>query len=135
MLTLSLYAGVAVALLLTLWIRRQPLARQFDIAALGLIIAALIYLAFGLISPHDSQWLGEFAGFMLFSVIAAAGWRWRPAIIAYGWLTHAAWDTALHLSGPGWYAPPGYAMLCVGFDLVIGAYLLGLLQVQTATDH
>lgn len=56
-------------------------------------------------------------------VIAGLAMR-APALLAAGYLAHGLWDIVhgprgIHTRIPWWYAP-----LCIGFDTVVGAYLL-----------
>lgn len=95
--------------------------------ALLLVVAALIYVGFALRRPGGSEWLLlELGGVVLFSLFAVAGVARSPLFLSAGWVLHVAWDVGLHgLSGesaafvPGWYPA-----LCIGYDLVVGLYIL-----------
>ncbi len=51
------------------------------------------------------------------------GLRASPLWLAAGWGAHVVWDVALHPSGPADYAPPWYVAACIGFDLLLAAYI------------
>ena len=64
------------------------------VVALGLVVAATVYVGFA---------------------VAGAG---------AGWTLHAGWDVGLHLVGGGAaFAPEGYVVLCLAFDLVVAGYV------------
>ena len=93
--------------------------------AVGLVVAALIYL--GLVLPAaDGRWLAmEAAGAGIFGIIAVAGLR-RPAWLAMGWVAHVAWDVGLHLDRAQSVVGAWYPLACVGFDLVVAGFLLAV---------
>jgi len=93
------YAGIA---------RRGSESRERRILALGLLVAAAVYV-------------GSTVGFFL--GIAAAGIHWGSGWLAAGWTVHVVWDGLLHYITPG-VAPAWYALLCLGFDLTVAAALL-----------
>jgi hypothetical protein len=74
-------------------------------------------------------------GAVIFVVAAVLGTRRWPALLALGWITHAAWDLFFHYaSGPA-FAPVWYAFFCVGFDLVLGGYVAGLVAARLPVGH
>ncbi len=115
---LGLIAGGALILVGRRW---GGDSRRFYGAAL--FVAALVLLLFALIGGQGRDvWL-EAAGLALFG--AAAWWGQRtPLLIAAGWLAHIAWDVLLHPLDSAGYVPPWYVWACVGFDLLVGVYLL-----------
>ena len=62
---------------------------------------------------------------MLFGALATAGLALSaPILLAAGYLAHALWDSVhgqrgIHTRIPWWYVP-----LCIGFDVIVGVYLL-----------
>ena len=66
----------------------------------------------------------EQVGVVFFAVLATVALTIEePMPIAAGWLGHAVWDV-LHphpmtTSMPSWYSP-----FCIGFDVVVAAYLV-----------
>ena len=118
---LGLIAGLVFSLLLVRAARRRGPRAARRAYAIGLVVAALVYLGLALAGRASSRWLAtEAAGVALFGAAASLGSRKWPAVLAAGWATHVAWDVLLHLDGAGAaYTPDWYAWLCVSFDLVI----------------
>jgi len=55
--------------------------------------------------------------------VAWLGLRRSALWLAAGWAAHVGWDLLLHpLTGAG-YAPPWYVRACLGFDLVVAAWI------------
>ena len=123
---LPLLAGFVLALVLVAWTRRMSPARAMRVYATGLVIAALIYVAFALAGGAGAKNLAiEGAGLLLYGGAAWIGLRYCPPAIALGWAAHVAWDVLLHLGGAGGaYTPEFYPWMCVSFDLVLAAALL-----------
>lgn len=84
-----------------------------------------VYLGFVLVDGRSREFRVEYAGIVAFTAMAAVGLAMRaPALLAAGYLAHGLWDIVhgprgIHTRIPWWYAP-----LCIGFDTVVGAYLL-----------
>jgi hypothetical protein len=84
-----------------------------------------VYLGFVLMDGRSREFRIEYAGIVVFTAMAAAALAMRaPALLAAGYFAHGLWDIVhgprgIHTHTPRWYAP-----LCVGFDAVVGAYLL-----------
>ena len=96
------------------------------VLAIGLVVAALIYLGLGLVAGGDSRRLQlEAGGVAIFGFLAWLGFRRSLWWLAAGWLAHVAWDVGLHLDRSPGVVPAWYPLLCVGFDLVVVGYLLG----------
>jgi len=69
-------------------------ARERRLLALGLVVAALIYV--GLALRADSRWLAvEAIGVVMFGGLAWLGRR-AEGWLALGWAAHVAWDVGLH---------------------------------------
>lgn len=115
--------GAVLGALLVLVARRGG-AAGLRLLALGLLVAALIYL--GLAIPSgDGRWLVlEGAGLLLYGPLAWLGLR-RPGVLALGWAAHVGWDIGLHLEAAQPVVGPWYPLGCVGFDLIVAGYLLG----------
>ena len=97
---LPLLAGFVLALVLVAWTRRMSPARAMRVYATGLVIAALIYVAFALAGGAGAKNLAiEGAGLLLYGGTAWIGLRYWPPAIALGWAAHLAWDVLLHLGG------------------------------------
>jgi len=52
---------------------------------------------------------------------SGAGW------LAFGWVAHVGWDIWLHLDRAQPVVGVWYPLACVGFDLMVGGYLWGVL--------
>ena len=114
-------AGVALAFVLVRIARRRGPVGARRPYALGLLVAALVYVVFALAGAATGPWLAlELVGVVLFGAAAWVGVRRWPLVLALGWGTHVAWDVLLHINGAGAaYTPTWYPWLCVSFDLVI----------------
>lgn len=115
-----------IAAVIFVYLARLQGEKEVHALATGLIVAALIYLGFGLFSG-SILWMGiECSGILLYGALAFLGIRYNPIWIAIGWGLHPAWDVGLHLSGSGAeFVPFGYAMLCLSLDLVVAGYVAG----------
>jgi hypothetical protein len=102
-------------------------ARQAGTArvlALGLVVAALIYVALAL-GGKGREWLViELAGVGLFGGLAWIGLRASLWWLAVGWVAHVAWDVGLHLDRAQAVVGAWYPLLCVGFDLVVAGFVV-----------
>lgn len=101
--------------------RRLRWCTQVRIFAVSLVLAGVIYLAFG--AFHGPRWIAvEGAGLVLFSALAAFGLRW-PIGLAAGWLLHMGWDAGLHLAIEQPVIGPWLPLVCIPFDLMVAGYL------------
>jgi hypothetical protein len=136
MILFALLAGVVLALGVVAGARRTGRTRARRIYAVGLMVAALIYVAFAVVEGRTDRWLAlEVVGLLGFGAAAVVGFRFWPIALALGWAAHVGWDM-LHLRGVGaQYTPDWYPWLCVGFDLVIaGAVLMHGRQHDASTS-
>jgi hypothetical protein len=125
--TISLIAGAVLAWPLVFVARRRSLAGALRIYAVGLIVAALIYLGFAMAGGAPARWLAiETAGVIGFGALAWMGVRRSAALLAAGWAGHVLWDVLLHVGdSPGaGYTPAAYPWLCVSFDLIVASAVL-----------
>lgn len=120
---LPILGGAALGALFAVLAANRGAAGERRLLALGLVVAALIYV--GLAMPSaDSHWLAvEAIGVIMFGGLAwvgsrAAGW------LALGWAAHVAWDVGLHLDRAQPVVGGWYPLACVGFDLVIAGFVL-----------
>jgi uncharacterized protein DUF6010 len=105
---------------------RKP-SGEIRLLAFGLAVAALIYLVLALVGGADRRWLTlEVAGLGVFGMFAWLGLRVSLWWLAVGWWGHVGWDVGLHLDRAQAFVPTWYPLLCVGFDLVVAGFLLGL---------
>jgi hypothetical protein len=108
-------------------------AYRADLGAVGLITAAGIYPA-----ARRRRWLGlasvrELAGVAVAGALTAASAKAPPgrdgddtgrrAVIAAGWVAHAAFDH-FHHAGSGGRLPRWYPALCAGYDIAFAAMLM-----------
>ena len=123
---IALLLGAALSLALVGLARTYPPGREMLFYAVGLVVTALIYVAFGAAGGAGVRWLAlESLGALLFCAAAWGGLRGRPRLLAAGWAAHVAWDVLLHLSGAGAeYTPHWYPWSCVSFDLVVAGAVL-----------
>lgn len=96
------------------------------ILAIGLIVAAFIYIAFAIGGGASQLWIiTEVAGLGIYSLFALLGLRFSNWWLMLGWLAHPLWDIGLHLvNQSAVFAPSWYAIACVSFDLVVAIYIL-----------
>ena len=123
---IALVLGAALALALVGLARRYPPGRERRVYAVGLVVAALVYVGFGAAGGAGASWLAlEISGVLLYGAAAWAGLRGRPWLLALAWAAHVGWDVLLHLGGAGSeYTPHWYPWLCVSFDLVMAGAVL-----------
>lgn len=86
--------------------------------AVGLIVAAAIYIVFALFAANLRHAAVGLGGVVLFAAIAAGGLRWSRYLLAFGWLAHAGWDLRYADYAPWWYPA-----LCIGFDILVAAFI------------
>jgi hypothetical protein len=132
---IAVFVGVFAAVVLVLIAKWLAPHRETIVYGPGLGLTALEYVLFGLLYGAPSNHLThEIIGAAPFLVLAVLGtWRW-PALLALGWIAHAEWDLFFHYASGPQFAPVWYAMFCVGFDLVLGGYIAGLVAARTASS-
>src|SRR5690606_16972472 len=126
--SLSVLAGIVLALGLVRLARGRGPAAAARIYAAGLLVAAALYLVFALAGQADARWvLIELAGVAFYGTIAWPGVRRGLVVLAIGWAGHVLWDVALHMDGAGAaFTPSWYPWLCIGFDLVLAGAVVAL---------
>jgi uncharacterized protein DUF6010 len=123
---LPVVVGAVLGGLLVLVAHRRKPDGEIQLLALGLVVAALIYIVLALAAGADRHWLAlETAGVAVFGVLAWLGLRTSAWWLALGWVAHVGWDVGLHLDRTQTFVPAWYPLLCVGFDLVVAGFLLG----------
>jgi len=123
---IALLLGTVLALALVGLARRYPPRREIRFYAVGIVMAALVYVFFAVVGGADTQSLAfEILGVFIYGAAACGGLRGRPWLLAMGWAAHVGWDVAFHLSGAGSeYTPHWYPWLCVSFDLIMAGTVL-----------
>ena len=108
-----------------LFIARKIDYSEGDLLASGLLAAAAIYVIFALIWGEDGWVRFEAVGVAIFMLFAFLARRFGILWIGAGWLLHIGWDYLFHMAGPGAHLVPAwYPPVCIGFDLVVGVYIL-----------
>jgi hypothetical protein len=122
---IALVVGIVLAFAFLLWTRAQPDAGR-RLYAIGLVVTALIYVAFALIGGGSARSLAlEAVGVLLYGGAAWLGFRKSAALLALGWAMHVVWDVSLHLQGAGaGYTPDWYPWGCISFDLMVAGAVL-----------
>lgn len=97
----------------------------FRLLAVLVAMIAGVYLGFALVDGRVRVAAIEEVGAVLFAVVAVVALstgdaRW----LAGGLLGHAAWDAIHHRRGIDTEMPRWYVPLCLGFDVVVGVYVL-----------
>lgn len=121
----ALILGLVLGLVYVAYARRRGRAELVALAV-GLVGAALIYLVFAALGGASLAWLAvEVVGIGIYGALAWLGLRRSPLWLAAGWAAHPLWDVFGHLLGGGAaFTPRWYALACISFDLVVGAYVL-----------
>lgn len=131
---LALLLGAALSVGLVRLARTLPPGGERRVYAVGLVVAAVVYVVFGVAGGASARWLGlEILGVIIYGAAAWAGLRGWPPLLAAGWAAHVAWDVLLHVNGVGAeYTPRWYPWLCVSFDLVVAVAALLLIRRETS---
>jgi hypothetical protein len=116
-------AGAVLGALFAIAARRLGGDSELRVFALGLAVAALIYVGLALPGAAGRWLVVETAGVAIFGGIAWLGLR-RPGWLALGWTAHVVWDVALHLERAQPVVGAWYPLACIGFDLIVAGYLL-----------
>jgi hypothetical protein len=119
---IEILLGAALAAPLVFFARARRAERR--IFALALLAAALIYVGFALAAGAGAGALAmELVGVALFGAVAWLGVRRAALWLAAGWAAHVGWDLLLHPLAAAGYAPAWYVRACIGFDLVVAAWI------------
>jgi hypothetical protein len=102
-----------------------PSTEAFGFLAIWLGVTAAIYLGFALQDGRTRPLATEVAGLVLFAAVATVALaRTAAGLLAVGYLGHVVWDLVHHRRGidtamPWWWVPG-----CLGYDVLVGAYIL-----------
>ena len=119
----EIFAGMILAVFLILIAKlSKNYRREKIIYAIGLAIAAFIYVGFGIFSNSNSWIITEFVGVLIYLPFAVLGVRFSGWFLSLGWILHVAWDLVLH-SHTLSFVPSFYPLVCLGFDVLIAFYI------------
>ncbi len=120
----SLLLGLGLGALF-LGLAKYGPAEERQVWAVGLVVAAVIYVGFAIAAQAPAPWLLiECLGLLVYSSLAILGLRHRVGWLALGWLLHPLWDLVLHFWQAGSEFTPGwYVLSCLSFDLLVGAVI------------
>ena len=125
--------GIVLGAAFLFYARRRGPHTETIVCAVGLLVAALIYVCFAVARGAGRPDLFlELGGVLLFGLVAVP-FRRSPLLVGAGWIAHVGWDVGLHGGGLRSFVPAPYPLVCVGFDLLIAAYLIWRRQLLGAT--
>ncbi|MBD2569088.1 DUF6010 family protein [Anabaena lutea] len=107
--------------------RIQP-KKESQILAIGLVVAAIIYIGFAIGGGANQLWIViEVAGVGVYGLLAVLGLRYSNWWLMLGWMAHPLWDIGLHLVNQGAvFTPAWYPIACISFDLLVASYIAGV---------
>lgn len=130
---LQLLVGALGCVIFILIVRKLALKREMTQYAIGLVVAALIYVGFAAAFGASLPWLLlETVGVVLFSVVALIGLRVSTWALIIGWVAHTLWDVLLHKVLNVGFVPEWYPVGCLGFDLLLAVYIIT--RVNSSSD-
>ena len=91
--------------------------------AVGLVVVALVYLAFALNGGGSGWLIVELLGLAIFTVSAWLGVKVSAFFLGVGWALHAAWDGLMLAIPSAGFVPIWYPPACLAFDLVLAGYI------------
>ena len=116
--------GLVLGAVFIVFARRFGMPGERRLLAVGLIVAALIYVGFAVAWAGGAWIAAELGGVVVFGGLAVLGLKRSPMSLAVGWALHPVWDAGLHLAGAGAaFAPTWYVAVCISFDLLVGGYI------------
>jgi len=132
----GLAIGFCLGVVFVFFVRSQR-GRERRVLAIGLSLAAAIYVVFALVTRAGWQWLiVELAGASAYTVIAVLGVRRTPGWLVLGWATHPVWDMGVHLlNGATDFAPSSYELACISFDWLVAFFILKTSESWTSGGH
>lgn len=122
-------ALIAVA---SIWIlRSKDLDKEVKSWGIALTIAGLVYVAFALNVLMGEWILIEIVATLFCILFYYIGIKHSSYFIAIGWGAHVFWDYYIHMKLDPGYAPDWYPHFCIGFDLLVAAYLIYLIMLPS----
>jgi hypothetical protein len=121
----GLSVGVGIGLLADVLISRRTAGRRVLWAAVGLVVAALVYpMARRRPGLDSSEAWTVLSALVIASVSVVRPERSARSLLGVGWMCHALFDLAFGHGSSTWRLPRWYPALCAGFDIAYGARLL-----------
>jgi hypothetical protein len=128
----AIVVGVVVAvpvLALAYWLSRE---RALDLLAVQLAAIAGVYAGSSLSLGGVDLLATEMIAIVAFVAAALFG-RWEsPTVLAAGYFAHGAWDAIHHLGAIATFLPEWYAPFCLGYDGIVGAFVLAVFGRRAA---
>jgi hypothetical protein len=115
-----LFGTVACAVFIVL-ARRFGTEREDRLYAVGLVVAAVVYLGFAMDVGRPRWLFVELLSVAIFTLFAWLGIKVSALFLGLGWALHAAWDGWMHAI-PG-FVPIWYPPVCFAFDLALAGYI------------
>lgn len=128
--TLQPLIGTVICALFIFLARRFGAQREVRAYAVGLVVAAIIYLGFALKGGGLGWLLVELLGVAIFTLSAWLGVRVSAPFLGAGWALHAVWDWLMHTSTAAGFVPNWYPTVCLAFDLVLAGYIVLFLNKE-----
>jgi hypothetical protein len=120
---IEIIIGIVFAIAFIFYARRSKTYRGEKLSyAIGLGIAAVIYVVFSFFSSSTDWIFIELGGLLIYLPFVVLGVRFSGWFLSFGWLLHVAWDLALH-NQPLNFVPDFYPSVCLGFDVLIAGYI------------
>src|SRR5206468_7791814 len=95
---LDIALGAALGTVLVLLARWVVPRSENAVLAVGLLITAVLYVAFAILGRAGVQWFAlEIIGVLIFGALAWLGMTRSLIWLAVGWGTHVGWDVGWHL--------------------------------------
>jgi len=129
----EIIVGFLAALLAVYIIRKVYPNKDHAFWRIGLLIAALIYVGFAVFGASWEHLPMELGGVLIYGFIAFLSKKHTLYWLAFGWIIHVCWDLFLHSGTTTPYVPDWYPGACLGFDLVIGGYIIYLIFAKRPT--
>ena len=120
---LPLLLGAVICGFFIVLARRFGAQREVWVYAVGLVLAAIIYLGCAL-RGGESRWaILALVAVALFTLSAWLGVRFSTIFLGVGWALHAGWDALMHAILSVGFVPSWYPTTCLAFDLVLAGYV------------
>ena len=128
---IEILLGILLAILSVLAVAKIYPNKDHAFWRTGLIVAALIYVGFAVVGQSWEHLPLEVAGVAIYGLFVWLSKRYALFWLALGWLFHVAWDLFLPVHSYAAFVPSWYPGICLGFDLVIAAYIFWVYQKRS----